>query len=281
MCCNSKVLTFNNFRFLLNVLHEVFTSMCIGARRLKGNFHWPRKKIGAIKYTVKSKFCGKICSYAWNWGRGASPFFCPSPRGAGGQKMPFRFTKQAFFLISSLIQQVTAMQWRMKNIWIQKETLERNGYDLNMVKQVPFRIGSSQAGIICGHNIWDLLRHIIVSKIVLDNCRKFYLEHNCENFTFILFHQTYFQSKIRIFLFFLLRLTFCWGFHTCMLTINRAGSVSKTSDTWRKYRYLRPTSQVSTVSLLGMGIVPNPICPPPALLSFQGSWIFVQEMIWS
>ena len=36
-------------------------------------------------------------------------------------------------------------------------------------------------------------------------------------------------------------LTFSWGFHTYMLTINSAGSVSKTSDTWWKYRYLPPT----------------------------------------
>ena len=43
-----------------------------------------------------------------------------------------------------------------------------------------------------------------------------------------------------------------------MLTINRAGSVTKTSDTWWKYRYLPPNSQVSTVSILGIGIVPIP-----------------------
>ena len=34
---------------------------------------------------------------------------------------------------------------------------------------------------------------------------------------------------------------FSWGFHTYMLTINKAGSVLKTSDTWLKYRYLPPT----------------------------------------
>ena len=178
MCCNSKVLTFNNFRFLLNVLHEVLASMCIGARRLKGNFHWPRKKIGAIKYTVKSKFCSKICSHAWNWGKGAAPFFALHQGGQGDRRCPLDLRNRHFFWFLLVNKQVTAMQWRMKNIWIQKGTLERNGYDLNMVKQVPFRVGSSQAGIICGHKIWDLLRHIIVSKIVLDNCRIFYQEHN-------------------------------------------------------------------------------------------------------
>ena len=47
-----------------------------------------------------------------------------------------------------------------------------------------------------------------------------------------------------------------------MLTINREGSVSKTSDTWWKYRYLlpilAPKSQVSTVLILGIGIMPIP-----------------------
>ena len=40
-----------------------------------------------------------------------------------------------------------------------------------------------------------------------------------------------------------------------MLTINKAGSVSKTSDTWG----LTPNMQVSTASILGIGIVPIPI----------------------
>ena len=38
-------------------------------------------------------------------------------------------------------------------------------------------------------------------------------------------------------------LTFSWGFHTYMLSINRTGSVSKTSDTWWKYRYTYPPAR--------------------------------------
>ena len=84
-----------------------------------------------------------------------------------------------------------------------------------------------------------LLWHNIVAKMVLDSCAKFYLEHSWWFYFDPI--PSNIQKKTRIFQLFLF---FDWHFlevFTHMLTINRAGSVSKTSDTWRKYRYLPPT----------------------------------------
>ena len=104
-----------------------------------------------------------------------------------------------------------------------------------------------------------LLWHNIVAKMVLDSCAKFYLEHSWWFYFDPIPSNILPEKNSHFSAFSFLWLTFSWGFHTYMLTINRAGSVSKTSDTWQKYiSILTPNSQVSTVSILGIGIVPIP-----------------------
>ena len=102
-----------------------------------------------------------------------------------------------------------------------------------------------------------LLWHNIVTKMVLDNCAKFYLEHNWwfyhsqpRNAVFVILSVWHVHNymilpsassikytsrkKSHFSAFFSIWLTFSWGFHIYMLIINRAGSASKTSDTWWK-----------------------------------------------
>ena len=66
-------------------------------------------------------------------------------------------------------------------------------------------------------------------------------------------------------------LTFSWGFHTYMLTINRAGSVSKTSDTWWKYRYLTLTHKYRQYRYLVSVSCPSLFC-------WRGSQHFVRNV---
>ena len=80
-----------------------------------------------------------------------------------------------------------------------------------------------------------LLWHNIVAKMFLDNCAKFYLEHNWWSYldpipSNILPEK---NSHFSAFSSILLR----FFFYAYTLTINSAGSVSKTSDTWWQYRY--------------------------------------------
>ena len=81
-----------------------------------------------------------------------------------------------------------------------------------------------------------LLWHVIVAKMVLDDCAKFYLEHNwwfyLDPIPSNILPET--NSHFSAFSSLLLRLSL--GFHPYS-----AGSVSKTSDTWWQYRYLPPT----------------------------------------
>ena len=103
-----------------------------------------------------------------------------------------------------------------------------------------------------------LLWHNIVGKMILDSCAKYYLEHSWW-FYFDPIPSNILPKNIRIFQLFFF---FDWHFlevFTHMLTMNRAGSVSKTSDTWRKYRYLPPTYKYRQyISILGIDIVPIP-----------------------
>ena len=103
-------------------------------------------------------------------------------------------------------------------------------------------------------------------RMVLDHSVENSIWNTIDDFSFIQFHQTYFQKKkFAFFSFFLLWLTFYWSFHTYMLTKNRAGSVSKTSDTWWKYRYLTLTCKYRqyrySVSVSCPSLHPYP--PPP------------------
>ena len=102
-----------------------------------------------------------------------------------------------------------------------------------------------------------LLWHNIVAKMVLDSWAKFYLEHSWW-FYFDPIPSNILAEKNSHFSAF-----FFFDWHllevfTHMLTINRAGSVSKTSRYLAEVSILTPNSQVSTVSILGIGIVPIP-----------------------
>ena len=86
--------------------------------------------------------------------------------------------------------------------------------------------------------------------MALDNCGKFYLESLYSRIVEYLYSIFYLypislnilpEKKFAFSAFSSLSLTFSCGFFACMLTINRVGSVSKTSDTWWKFRYLPPT----------------------------------------
>ena len=111
-----------------------------------------------------------------------------------------------------------------------------------------------------------LLWHNIVAKMVLDSCVKFYLEHSWWFYVDPIPSNILPEKNSHFSAFSFLWLTFSWGFHTYMLTINRAGSVSKTSDTWRKYRYLLPTLKyrqyryLVSVSCTSLG---RPLNPKP------------------
>ena len=78
--------------------------------------------------------------------------------------------------------------------------------------------------------------------MVLDDCAKFYLEHNWWfyfNSTNSIKHTS--RKKIAFFCFFFALIDIFLTFSYIHATINREGSVSKTSNTWWKYWYLPPT----------------------------------------